>query len=287
MIDNPLYNNILIINNISKSFGGLKVLDQVSLKLERSRIFAIIGPNGAGKTTLFNLITNIVPKDKTLQPEISAASRYGVFFHKNAPIDITYKKTYEIAQLGIGRTFQNNRVFSNMSVLENVLIGKRIPSMETPISMIGPWRIQETGPKGAIKLGRLKVEKMLTEKAESLLELVGLTDLKTKKAEEISYGQQKLLSIARVLMSDALLLLLDEPTAGVSQIYAERIWELFDRLSSRDGKTILFIEHDLKFIRKLGCKCLYMERGHCNGIFSDLAEILDNKSIRMKFMGMG
>jgi len=221
-------------------------------------------------------------------PLTSHQSRVG----NGGKTDITGYKPYEIARLGIGRTFQGNRVFGNMSVLENVMFAKQLIEIENPIALIKTNHkklLKELKDKNNL-VSREKeatnLEDFLKKEAEYWLDFVGLKEKAGNKAEELSYGQQKLLSIARLLMADSRLLLFDEPTAGVNPKYSVRIAEIFRKIVEKGDKTILFIEHDMKFIQELGCKCLYMEEGKCPWPFFELEVIIKNNDIRRKFMGM-
>ncbi|MCK4762194.1 MAG: ATP-binding cassette domain-containing protein [Candidatus Aminicenantes bacterium] len=300
--------HILTIKNLSKSFDKVEVLKNLKISLGLGEIYAIIGPNGAGKTTLFNLITGIIPKDagtivfykdETKQKFFGGPG--GEFSKKppgrrrhenNLPIDITKKKSYEIARLGIGRTFQGNRVFANMTVLENVMFARQLVEIENPISIMKSTHkklLNQHKKNTGLTAGEKEVknlEELLKQEAEQRLDFVGLREVSAHKAEELSYGQQKLLAIARLLMADSRLLLFDEPTAGVNPKYAARIAEIFKKIVSKGDKTILFIEHDMKFIQALGCKCLYLEAGRCPWPFFELEVIMKNPEIRRKFMGM-
>jgi ABC-type branched-subunit amino acid transport system ATPase component len=287
--------HILTIKNLSKRFGHVHVLKNVKLSLGLGEIYAIIGPNGAGKTTLFNLITNVIEKDtgKVIYYNgVNSRTLNANHSKIEEKVDITNFKAHEVARLGIGRTFQGNRVFSNMTVLENVMFAKQLIMIENPISIVKKSPkgiINQLKEKNSIRIEIEKImdlERLLKKEAEYWLEYVDLIEKAENKAEELSYGQQKLLSIARLLMANSRMLLFDEPTAGVNPKYANRIAEIFKRIVKNGDKTILFIEHDMKFIQKLGCKCLYMEEGICPWPFFELEVIMNNEAIRRKFMGM-
>jgi ABC-type branched-subunit amino acid transport system ATPase component len=291
--------HILTVKRLSKRFGRAEVLTNVKLSLGLGEIYAIIGPNGAGKTTLFNLITGVIDKDQG-----------DVIYYKNGnggmvsgkevnndprqieKIDITGWKTHEIARFGIGRTFQGNRVFSNMTAVENVMVAKQLVEIENPIYIMKLAhkkllnKLKNRNGLATNDKEEKNLENFLRKEAEYWLEFVGLREKMANKAEELSYGQQKLLSIARLLMADSRLLLFDEPTAGVNPKYSARIAEIFQKIVENGDKTILFIEHDMKFIQKLGCKCLYLEDGKCPWPFFELEVIMRNADIRRKFMGM-
>lgn len=209
-------------------------------------------------------------------------------------IDITRYKPHRIARLGIGRTFQGNRIFGNMTVVENVMFAKQLINIENPISIMKSTYkklLKELKNRNNFEFNHKEekeknLEDVLKKEAEYWLDFVGLKEKMDNKAEELSYGQQKLLSIARLLMADSRLLLFDEPTAGVNPKFSARIAEIFKKIVLKGDKTILFIEHDMKFIQKLGCKCLYLEEGRCPWPFFELEIIMKNPDIRRKFMGM-
>jgi ABC-type branched-subunit amino acid transport system ATPase component len=282
--------NILTVKNLSKQFGRAEVLKNVKVSLGLGKIYAIIGPNGAGKTTLFNLITGIIEKDEGVV--IYYGVRGGVV--EGEKIDISRYKPHQVARLGIGRTFQGNRIFGNMTVLENVMFAKQLIDIENPISIMKSTykkRLKELKNRNNFEFNHKEekeqnLEEFLRKEAEYWLDFVGLKDKMDNKAEELSYGQQKLLSIARLLMADSRLLLFDEPTAGVNPKYAARIAEIFKKIVQKGDKTILFIEHDMKFIQKMGCKCLYLEEGRCPWPFFELEVIIKNPEIRRRFLGM-
>jgi branched-chain amino acid transport system ATP-binding protein len=300
--------NILTVKKLSKRFGQVEVLKNIKLSLGLGEIYAIIGPNGAGKTTLFNLITGIIEKDKgqvlyyngrvvrgrLVSGELLSGRGVSGGVMNGEVIDISRFKPHQVARLGIGRTFQGNRVFNNMTVLENVMFAKQLIEIENPIALMKTNHKKLFGElidKKNLDIDhkedkKQNLEDFLREEAEYWLDFVGLKEKLENKAEELSYGQQKLLSIARLLMADSRLLLFDEPTAGVNPRYSLRIAEIFRKIVEKRNKTILFIEHDMKFIQKLGCKCLYLEEGKCPWPFFELEVIMKNPDIRRKFMGM-
>ncbi|HNE26708.1 MAG TPA: ABC transporter ATP-binding protein [Pseudomonadales bacterium] len=211
--------------NISKRFGGLQALDDVSFSVPEQSIYGIIGPNGAGKTSLFNIITGLYQADsgKLLLREKNIL---------NAP-------PHQIVQQGIARTFQNIRLFSNMTVLENVMVGCHSHT--------------QTAALGAVlrhKAARNE-EKAIFDRATALLAYVGLqTAQHNKRAGDLPYGDQRRLEIARALATNPLLLALDEPAAGMNPTETEALRELLLRICS-DGITVLLIEHDVKLVMGL------------------------------------
>lgn len=212
---------LLEVQNIGKTFGGLAALSGVSLSINRGEIYALIGPNGAGKTTLFNVLTGIYKPDS------------GNF--RLEGVEMAGKKPSEMAKSGIARTFQNIRLFSNMSVIENVMVGRHCRT--------------RGGVLGAI-LGSSRTraeEKSISEKARHLLDYVGLARHAHMLARNLSYGDQRRLEIARALATEPKLLALDEPAAGMNPLETDSLKSLLETIR-RDGITLLLIEHDVKLV---------------------------------------
>lgn len=215
---------VLEIKNICKNFGGISALTDVSFSINEGEIFGLIGPNGAGKTTMFNIITNM----------FSPTSGEIKFRDEN----ITGLKPHKITERGICRTFQNIRLFSQMTSIENVLVGGHTRSKSGVFS--GVFRT---------KSQRLEEER-LRETAKDLLELVGLSDCENVKSENLAYGQQRRLEIARALASNPKLLLLDEPAAGMNEKETDDLFTLIKKVQ-QIGITVLLIEHDMPLVMKL------------------------------------
>ncbi|WP_342599811.1 ABC transporter ATP-binding protein [Psychrobacillus sp. FSL H8-0483] len=215
---------VLELKNITKNFGGISALTDVSFKINEGEIFGLIGPNGAGKTTLFNVITNM------FSPTSGEISFLGE--------KISGLKPHKITDKGICRTFQNIRLFSQMSVLENVLVGGHCRSKSGVINSVLRTKSQR------------KEETNSLEAALELLELVGLSKFQDSSAENLAYGQQRRLEIARALASNPKLLLLDEPAAGMNETETESLFDLIKKVQKR-GVTVLLIEHDMPFVMKL------------------------------------
>ncbi len=215
---------MLALTEISKSFGGLQVLDNVTLSIPRHGIFGLIGPNGAGKTTLFNLITGMLqPSGGTI--EFAGRSLTGLPAHK-------------ITRHGLARTFQNIRIFREMTLIENVLVALSDNSPYHAFSMLLP----SVGYRQAAALQR--------DRAQELLARVGLAEKADTMAETLSYGEQRRLEIARALATRPQLLLLDEPAAGMNS--AEKLLLMDELLKLEDsGLALLIIEHDMRFIMEL------------------------------------
>lgn len=212
---------LLEVENVSKRFGGLAALTDVSLSINKGEIYALIGPNGAGKTTLFNVITGIYKPDKGS-------------FRMNG-VEMSGKKPSVMAKSGVARTFQNIRLFSNMSAIENVMVGRHCRT--------------ESGIVGAIlKTGKTKAEEQsIAEKARQLLDYVGIDRHAHMLAKNLSYGDQRRLEIARALATEPALLALDEPAAGMNHSETDSLKKLLERIRS-DGVTLLLIEHDVKLV---------------------------------------
>ncbi|KXW55525.1 ABC transporter ATP-binding protein [Ferrovum sp. PN-J185] len=216
--------NLLEINQVSKRFGGLVALKEVSIHIPEQAIVGLIGPNGAGKTTLFNIITGLYRPD---QGEI-------LLRNKPLPVGIPHK----VAQHGIARTFQNIRLFNNLTVLENILVGRHMRSHSSVLGAI--FDTQKTRQE----------ERNLREKALFFLNYVGLTKRANDYAKVLSYGDQRRLEIARALATEPQLLALDEPAAGMN-IKERNDLALLIQQIKQDGTAVLVIEHDVKWIMSL------------------------------------
>lgn len=215
---------VLEVKNMTKNFGGISALTDVSFSINEGDIFGLIGPNGAGKTTMFNMITNI----------FEPTSGEIIFKGEN----ITGLKPFKITEKGICRTYQNIRLFSQMSALNNVMVGGHSQTRSGVFSSVFRTKTQRNE------------EKMLQEKAEELLDFVGLLEHKDTIAENLAYGQQRRLEIARALASNPKLLLLDEPAAGMNEKETDSLYDLIKMVQSR-GITVLIIEHDMPLVMKL------------------------------------
>ncbi len=213
--------------NLGISFGGLRAVDNVNLKIKKGQIYGLVGPNGAGKTTVFNMLTGVY------QPT------NGTFFLngkelKGLPQD-------KINHAGIARTFQNIRLFNNMTVVRNVMVGLH-NQPEYKCSMFESiFRL----PK------HFKVEKAMRARAKELLEIFGLIEERNNLACNLPYGKQRKLEIARALATNPSLLLLDEPAAGMNPNETEELRHAIEIIRERFGITILLIEHDLKFVSEI------------------------------------
>jgi branched-chain amino acid transport system ATP-binding protein len=227
-------NTLLEIKGVTKDFGGLRALDRVDFHIREGEIFSIIGPNGSGKTTLFNIITGF------------HSATHGQVIFKGE--EVTNLKPYTIAKKGITRTFQMTTVFARESTLENVMVGHRL-------------RIK-AGLLGTIFGSRrnYREEKMCREKAEEILEFIGLTRQRDTVAGNLSQEAQKRLSIGMALATDPVLLLLDEPTGGVNFKETSRLISLIEKI--RDQKiTICLIEHKMKVAMDLPDRVVVLNYG--------------------------
>jgi branched-chain amino acid transport system ATP-binding protein len=225
---------VLKVGGVSKRFGGLQALSDVGITINKGQVYGLIGPNGAGKTTFFNVITGLYTPDS------------GSFELGGAP----YRPTavHEVAKAGIARTFQNIRLFAEMTALENVMVGRHVRT--------------HSGLVGAVfRTGSFKSEeKQITDRARELLDYVGIGRYADYKARTLSYGDQRRLEIARALATDPKLIALDEPAAGMNATEKVVLRELIDRIR-KDGRTILLIEHDVKLVMGLCDRVTVLDYG--------------------------
>jgi branched-chain amino acid transport system ATP-binding protein len=226
--------NILELTNLTKRFGGLIAVDNVSLHIKRGEVFALIGPNGAGKTTLFNNVTGL------FQPTSGR-----VVFDGH---DITGSKPHNVARLGIARTFQNIRLFSFMSCLDNVRVGRNV-------------RMHAKLWDSLFKLpAERREEERVTQEAMDLLGFVGIAKQANQYARNLPYGQQRRLEIARALATDPKLLLLDEPAAGFTPQEKVELMALVGKILER-GITVFLIEHDMKVVMGISQRIVVLDHG--------------------------
>jgi branched-chain amino acid transport system ATP-binding protein len=214
--------NLLELDDVTKSFGGIKAVTRVSFRVPKGSIFGLIGPNGAGKTTVFNLVTGVYRPD-------SGTIRFG-------DLDLVAKKPAEIAAVGVARTFQNIRLFSQMSVLDNVLV-----ACETA---------RQTGLHGALIRSPAfrEEEQAMRKKALELLDIFELSPLADERSTSLSYGNQRRLEIARAMMLGPKLLLLDEPAAGMNYGEAEGLKKQIRWLRERFSLTVVLVEHNMQVV---------------------------------------
>ncbi len=225
---------LLAASSISKRFGGVQALAEVSFSITQGEIYGLIGPNGAGKTTLFNLLTGIYAPD---------SGRFA-FDGKN----LSGLKPHQVAARGIGRTFQNIRLFANLSVLENVMIGRHV---RTRAGVIGAV-LRDTATR--------EEEAGIERRAAELLGYVGIGGRANEAAGSLPYGDQRRLEIARSLATDPKLLCLDEPAAGMNASETIALRRLLERIRG-DGTTLLLIEHDVRLVMNVCDKVLVLDHG--------------------------
>ncbi len=209
---------ILALEKVSKNFGGLAALSTISFHVNKSEILGVIGPNGAGKTTLFNLITGVLPP-----------SEGRIVYQDKTIVGL---KPHKITKLGISRTFQNIRLFGQMTALENVMVGAHCRTHAGIWQGLWQTRAQR------------QEEKTIKGRARAMLELTGIGDEASTLAGALSYGKQRRLEIARALASDPELLLLDEPAAGMNESETEDLRLLIAQIQQL-GKAVILIEHDM------------------------------------------
>ena len=225
---------VLNVANVSKRFGGLQALSDVGIKIMRGQVYGLIGPNGAGKTTFFNVLTGLYA------PDSGSFELAGKTYRPSA--------VHEVAKAGIARTFQNIRLFAEMTALENVMVGRHIRT--------------HSGLIGAIfhTPGFKTEEAAIAKRAHELLDYVGIATLADYKARTLSYGDQRRLEIARALATDPQLIALDEPAAGMNSTEKVMLRELIDKIRN-DNRTILLIEHDVKLVMGLCDRVTVLDYG--------------------------
>ena len=225
---------ILKVANVSKRFGGLQALSDVGIEIKRGQVYGLIGPNGAGKTTFFNVLTGLYTPDS------------GSFELAGKPY--TPSAVHEVAKAGIARTFQNIRLFAEMTALENVMVGRHV---RTHSGLIGAV-LRTPGFK--------REEAAITARARELLAYVGIEKFADYKSRTLSYGDQRRLEIARALATDPQLIALDEPAAGMNATEKVQLRALIDQIR-KDNRTILLIEHDVKLVMGLCDRVTVLDYG--------------------------
>ncbi len=225
---------VLHVQGVSKRFGGLQALSDVGISIQRGQVYGLIGPNGAGKTTFFNVITGLYTPD-------SGSFELGGQPYKPQAV-------HEVAKAGIARTFQNIRLFAEMTALENVMVGRHVRT--------------RSGVFGAIFRGSgfRAEEAAIAARAQELLDYVGIGNYAHFRSRTLSYGDQRRLEIARALATDPQLIALDEPAAGMNATEKVQLRELIDRIR-KDNRTILLIEHDVKLVMGLCDRVTVLDYG--------------------------
>jgi branched-chain amino acid transport system ATP-binding protein len=225
---------LLDVQRAGKRFGGLQALADVNLAIVRGHIHGLIGPNGAGKTTCFNVITGMY------QPDGGTFTLDGQAYSPSAP--------HTVARAGIARTFQNIRLFGEMSALENVMVGRHVRTRQGVLGAVLRYRAAR------------EEERAIEAKARALLDFVGIPHLADRTARHLSYGDQRRVEIARALATEPLLLALDEPAAGMNATEKESLRRLLQQIRD-SGTTILLIEHDVRLVMGLCDRITVLDYG--------------------------
>ena len=233
----------LELREITRRFGGVLALDRISFSVERGSIVGLIGPNGAGKTTLFNCVNGL------LRPQAGEIRFFSGGAGRSVGDSLVGLPPDQVARFGIARTFQNVRLFANLSVLDNVTAGTYVRTRSGLLEALCPW--------GS---GARQEQRWSQDRALRLLEQVGLDRCADQKAGALSYGQQRAVELARALASDPELLLLDEPAAGLTLSERQQLMGLLRRLQGQ-GLTILLIEHDMRFVMPICDRVVVLDYG--------------------------
>ena len=249
---------MLEVKNLSISFGGLKAVDDFNITIEKGQLYGLIGPNGAGKTTVFNLLTGVYKPDG------------GIILLDGK--NIAGKKNIEINRAGVARTFQNIRLFKDLSVLDNVKVG--LHNHHSYSTLAGIFRL----PKYR------KVEREMDERALELLKVFDLEKEFAVKASNLPYGKQRKLEIARALATEPKLLLLDEPAAGMNPNETKELMDTIQFFRDNFDMTILLIEHDMKLVSGICEKLTVLNFGH---VLTEgpTSQVLNNPEVVKAYLG--
>jgi len=246
---------MLEVKSLSRSFGGVHALKEVSFSVKKGKITALIGPNGSGKSTLFNLVSGIILADSG---KVLLDSK-----------DTTHLSVEEIARLGVSRVFQSSRLFGNMTAKENLLLSVNQTDLKFWKSFFG--------------FGAKKENALMEEKVLAALKQVSLEEKSFSKAQDLSFGQKRLLELARAMLLPHKILLLDEPVAGVTPPTRKRIAEILSSLRAK-GETILLIEHDMNFTLSLADEVIVLDEGKVIAKGRP-AQVKKNKKVLEAYLG--
>lgn len=249
---------MLEVKNLGISFGGLRAVDNLNITIEKGELYGLIGPNGAGKTTAFNLLTGVY---KPTDGQVVLDGE-----------DITGKSTVEINKMGIARTFQNIRLFKQLSVLDNVKVGLHNDYKYSTIA--GLFRLPSY----------FKTEKAMNEKAVEILKVFGLDTYKDTLASNLPYGQQRKLEIARALATNPKLLLLDEPAAGMNPQETQELMDTIRLVRDKFDMTVLLIEHDMKLVAGICERLTVLNFGKILAE-GETSEVLNNREVIKAYIG--
>lgn len=244
--------------NVTKSFGGVRAVDRISVPFEAGKITALIGPNGAGKTTLFHLISGMLRADT------------GEVWYLGRRIDSL--APWRIGRMGIARLFQDVRTFNKLTVIENAVVACREQIGENPL-----WSVFR-------RPTMQRQESDNVRDAKRWLDIVGLSQMELARGEELSFGQQKLLALARLFLAGANVFLLDEPTAGLNPVMVRSVLHLI-REQAKQGKTVVVIEHNMSVVVELADWVYFMDEGQIVA-FGLPDEVLGDRSVRAAYLGL-
>lgn len=263
-------NSILSVRDLTMSFGGLKAVDGLNLEIPAGSIYGLIGPNGAGKTTAFNCISRFCQPDKgqiIFRPDVAEEKNSAVL-----DINLLDYKVHEVIGLGLARTFQNVEMFWSLTVMENIILGEHCKTKGNLFA------------QGLNCPSVRKEEKRIREKAQNVMEFLGIAHLANQYAIAQPYGIQKLIELARALLSEPKLLILDEPAAGMDQTETEELSKVVKGIKAQYGMTIIMVEHDVSFIMDICDRICVINFGK-KLAEGPPAEIQNNPAVQEAYLG--